>query len=40
MGKDLSSELARFSNIGRWIITDEDDGTSDMVPAEFNLDER
>ena len=34
LSKNLSSELACFSNIGRWIITDEPDRTNHMVPAE------
>jgi hypothetical protein len=35
-----SSELACFSNIGRWIITDEVDRANQMVPAEFHFEER
>src|SRR5262249_25304569 len=40
LGKNLSSELACFSNIGRWIITDEPDRTNHMVPAECHFEER
>ena len=39
IGKNLSSELACFSNIGLWIITDEVVGTSHMMPAEFHFEE-
>src|SRR5262245_26735107 len=40
-GKNLSAELACFSDIGGWIITDEDmRHTTDMVPAECHLEER
>src|SRR4029079_5842759 len=40
IGKDLTSEVACFSNLGRWIITDEDDHTNHMVPAQFHFEER
>src|SRR5262245_10107640 len=40
IGKDLSSELACFSNIGRWVITDENDRTNHMVEAQFHFEER
>ena len=33
VGKNLPSEFACFSNIVRWIITNEVDGTSDMVTS-------
>jgi len=38
--KNLLSELACFSNIGLWIITDKDDRASYMMPAEFHREER
>src|SRR4029078_1077210 len=40
IGKDLTSEVACFSNIGRLIITDEKDHTDHMVPAQFHFEER
>src|SRR5262245_8622816 len=40
IGKNLPSEFPCFSNIGRWIITDEDHHTHQMVPAEFHFEER
>src|SRR5262245_36146988 len=40
IGKNLSSQFPCFSNIGGWIITDEDHHTHHMVQAEFHFEER
>src|SRR4249919_970541 len=40
IGKNLTSELACFSIIGRWIVTEEVDRTSQVVPAKFHFEER
>src|SRR5262245_44247009 len=39
-GKNLSGEVACFSDIGGWIITDEDHHTTKMVPAESHPEKR
>ena len=40
IGKNLTSELACFSIIGRWIVTEEVDRTIQVVPAKFHFEER
>jgi hypothetical protein len=40
VGENLSSELARLSNVGGRIITDEVDRADQMVPGELDFKER
>src|SRR5262245_6801157 len=40
IGKNLTNEVACFSIICRWIVTEEVDRTSQVVPAKFHFEER